>query len=1210
MGTADHLATCNSCHIGGGPTEGIVQADGTVTPYDDPGLSPTHSYDRDFYSYDADATVRAFYDAETIADSVAAAGEPKPHDWSKSGVMEADCLMCHIDPESPQTLMAADGLKVNPNRPRMMVFAERNQDGEVVKISLGTPLHTGLANESAMPYTNDLQRMSRPTPMMALMQLPAENVGEMMDMWTKGLQQIEENNIANNETRLPYALYGQNVTKIWDMNGIKAEYCANPAGPADEMARLMANGEDINNLFSGFLQYMIGKGFLPPEATMEVMMGMFFNDFIYAYKIKNSMDPNEGMMPIPFGLRAYDQGKFYTDWDNPNASTRDYVRAPLVEGQGVPYTGRVGLAWQATMYGMGLAMQGDPTYIDASTGQVMADQVVADYQSGIISKENIKMVLRDYLPNFFNVMPTAELMGLDLDQDGTPLSYIQLLKDEESGEWTAKTYWEVDEITHNSVHQHIFGGGNDADDPRWVKVCGQCHVMTHDGGNSEVDVTRLYNLGIKADFVKNGQFVHITDDKNAAGYDVHMSEGALSCGSCHFAQAGHHLTKDLEKVHNFLKGTDTAHMVRNDLDNNYRPKTCESCHLAGKAPGAADPTAAHEAKFGEYASRHIENIACQTCHVPFKKTWRFRAFDDTLGYYGNFDNRMGYNVLPGGDYKLMAFPGEYALSPVYGTSPGYGIPHFNMLAQHIDADGRGTASMDYVSEMVDYFHLTKEGNPGQIVNGMPTNPRFDFWKYFYQMGLNMKQGAGIPLSFDPQWDNEVYPPLYWANGQNGYPQIVIGNPITIMTWVDANPDNGEHDMSSLPYGGAKILYLREIMAAIKDYQAPTMLGANPADLAAIPPNDATWAQSSMVGKVILKDSGYVIFDHTGDMYPDIWHVEDVRAMQDALKTVLMAEGVVDPQPVLFMAAHYFSDSHGVQPKEHSLGSSSCTDCHGEYNEVTGNFETEPNMPGAYRTTDRLINFLPWSPPWFSEANRALKFNHENGQMEPTGNSGTDGKGALFIVDGEVDYIEPVSGNGLRFLGAKAEDVLHLSKHHAEHLFYLHGEEKVSGNELPGINQRFLTSEEKEQTYIKQIANGPRDRLVTMFIPEHLKPELTEMGMPQFVQDITFADEDGKTTAAKGYVVRVGLHHESTEAMFISMPVIKGAPNRTWPILLKQDDIGEPWHQVNSCSNSEARIIGAFADYVKVKLWGGSGRYTVVWANGKRCREPRRVSMND
>ena len=208
------MAVCYSCHPGGGPVEGVVNPDNTVTPFDDPSLEPVHSYDRDFYSYDSNDLVRALYGADSIDETIENIGDPRPHDWSKSGVMEADCLLCHIDPESSYTYTAADGLKVQPFRPRLMIFANRDPESqEVEEISFGMPTRVGLENSTAMNYTDGPQRMARPTPFMALAQLPKKNVGEMMQMWVDGLKQIEDSGIA-----LPYALYAPPavVPKIWD----------------------------------------------------------------------------------------------------------------------------------------------------------------------------------------------------------------------------------------------------------------------------------------------------------------------------------------------------------------------------------------------------------------------------------------------------------------------------------------------------------------------------------------------------------------------------------------------------------------------------------------------------------------------------------------------------------------------------------------------------------------------------------------------------------------------------------------------------------------------------------------------------------------------------------------------------------------------------------------------------------------------------------
>ena len=1161
---------CYSCHPGGGPAEGIVQPDGTVTPYDDPSLQPTHTYDRDFYSYGPDVMSNALNSGRSIEETVAASGEPKRVDWQKSGVMEADCLFCHIDPEGSYKYTAADGFKVQTFRPRLMIFARRDEAGAAQVISLGMAIDDGLRASTAFAYTNPAQRMSRPTPLFTLARLPKENVGEMMEMWVNGLKMLEEQGI-----NLPYALYAppEVVPGIWGQHGIKPEFCANPAGPADEMQRLMAAKPALDQMFAGFLEYMKANGFLPPEAGMGDMMQMFFNDFIYAYQIKWPMG---SLVQVPFPLRGYKTGAFYSDWDNADGSVRDYLRAPVIEGdavhgqgvggEGVPYSGLVGQGYGAMLYAVGRAMQGDPTYMRPD-GNPDISKVMADMQSGAIPAEHVPVTMRQYLPGFFSYMPTANLMGIDLNGDNAPLTYVQLVRN--GDDWEAKAYYNTGDLGDGSIRIEMFGGPDDVESPKWVKVCGQCHAMTQDHGNSEWTRVRLYNLGMGADWVKNGRFVNITDNEEAPGYEVHLSGGKMGCGSCHLRTAG-----DVETKHNFLKGTDTAHMVRNDLDNNPKPKSCEYCHLYGGDLNAPNPAYAHEEKFGENTGRHLAAIDCEVCHIPYRRTWRFRAFDDTLGYYGNFDNRFGFNVLPGGDGTMMAFPPEYAISPVYGVSPGYGIPHFHMVAQHIDADGSGQiVPMDYVSQMVDYFNLNGEADPGRIVNGMPTNMKFDFWKYFYQMSLQQAQQMGVPLSFNPEYDNENIPPLYYANGRNGYPQITIGNPITILTWVDVNPQP-DHDMSDIAYGGAKVLYLREINAAIDKFWMPVALGRiSPQDLAAIPANDPGYAANPYVGKIVLKDSGYVIFDHTGDMYPDLWWPEDVRAMQEALTKVLKAEGETDPKPVLFMAAHYFSDSHGVQPKEKALGAQSCNDCHGDYTKDAG----------AHRITDRVVTFLPWAPPWFADENRFLRYAPEEVSadapiwMKRAGMVVNNPDG-FFVVDGEIAYAKPIQANNMSFIGARQDDILALSHHHAEELFYMTSLGTVKGEEIEGIDHSLLSAEELETEYAMQMVNSVASQVVPFYVPEHMKAEIAEMGFLP-TEELIYVSGYGMFPA---FVAAVGINGGMSEPCIIRLPFQGGEA-----AIVSKDAGSASFFMDNS-----AVVVGHSGPYLLVKVTH-NGEYAAV-----------------
>jgi hypothetical protein len=307
------------------------------------------------------------------------------------------------------------------------------------------------------------------------------------------------------------------------------------------------------------------------------------------------------------------------------------------------------------------------------------------------------------------------------------------------------------------------------------------------------------------------------------------------------------------------------------------------------------------------------------------------------------------------------------------------------------------------------------------------------------------------------------------------------------------------------------MYLRELQAAIDEYLAPTNLGTmDPMTMYMIPANDQANRTHPGVGKVILKPTalhpdGYVIYDHTGDMYPEIWWTEDARAVQAALKEVLAAEGKPDAFPALFMAAHYFSDTHGVQPASKALGAKSCADCHG----------SEAGIPGAHRIGDRKISFLPWAPPWFNESNRLLKFNTETNAMEGTGAAGDDGNGAFFIVDGEVDYINPTGGNGLAFLGAEEHDILELSHHHAQHLFYqTHGEELL-GSAIYGLLYNLMSEEENQRLYVPQVAlYQPQYKgLSADYIPAELRPEVSAFGYSPVEQEIKIKDGNGNISTA-------------------------------------------------------------------------------------------------
>ncbi len=80
--------------------------------------------------------------------------------------------------------------------------------------------------------------------------------------------------------------------------------------------------------------------------------------------------------------------------------------------------------------------------------------------------------------------------------------------------------------------------------------------------------------------------------------DIHKAKG-LQCISCHPG----------DKEHNFAKGNTLQQTVRDDLDHSMY--SCEDCHYKGKDKKA--PRHKHP-----FSPRHMKQIACQTCHIPFQ----------------------------------------------------------------------------------------------------------------------------------------------------------------------------------------------------------------------------------------------------------------------------------------------------------------------------------------------------------------------------------------------------------------------------------------------------------------------------------------------------------------------------------------------------------------------------------------------------------------
>ncbi|MBN2355157.1 hypothetical protein JXO59_03540, partial [candidate division KSB1 bacterium] len=102
--------------------------------------------------------------------------------------------------------------------------------------------------------------------------------------------------------------------------------------------------------------------------------------------------------------------------------------------------------------------------------------------------------------------------------------------------------------------------------------------------------------------------------------DVHLRAG-LKCVDCHPAGSKALDSRiNEQEMHQIAKGDDPGGLVRNDLDNSMLD--CDYCHSNGHL-GA--PVAKHT----WLPPLHLDNIACQTCHIPQRtiKPAQFQAGD-------------------------------------------------------------------------------------------------------------------------------------------------------------------------------------------------------------------------------------------------------------------------------------------------------------------------------------------------------------------------------------------------------------------------------------------------------------------------------------------------------------------------------------------------------------------------------------------------------
>jgi len=181
--------------------------------------------------------------------------------------------------------------------------------------------------------------------------------------------------------------------------------------------------------------------------------------------------------------------------------------------------------------------------------------------------------------------------------------------------------------------------------------------------------------------------------------DVHLRAG-LKCVDCH--PAGSAATDPRiagKEEHQIGKGDDPGGLVRNDLDNTL--VKCEDCHQTGRS-GA--PIAKHY----WLPPLHLEQLACQTCHIPertvmpieiqagdvfnvapridlpSKRLWTFYGPNWQFRNHYGYLHMMGYDDKPSERFrpKLVRYKGKiYPANRIHSAWCGIEIDGENALMQ-------------------------------------------------------------------------------------------------------------------------------------------------------------------------------------------------------------------------------------------------------------------------------------------------------------------------------------------------------------------------------------------------------------------------------------------------------------------------------------------------------------------------------------------------
>jgi thiosulfate reductase cytochrome b subunit len=252
--------------------------------------------------------------------------------------------------------------------------------------------------------------------------------------------------------------------------------------------------------------------------------------------------------------------------------------------------------------------------------------------------------------------------------------------------------------------------------------CAQCHGVAHEGQDpltltiADLDLqggnwqTLTTGQVIAAEKISQSGVNLASKEDLPRSWDIHAERG-LQCTDCHYAlnnpayyqseNRPEHLEFDPRRLeigeylqrpdHNFARGQSAQVNIAPELKGTMR--RCESCH---------DASQTHD--WLPYADRHLEELACESCHIPNIYAPALQAVDWTV-LQADQSPRITYRGVEGDSQTVNDLVTGYqpVLLPRQNVDGGVQLAPYNLITTWFWASGDGNQPVALADLQAVYF---------------------------------------------------------------------------------------------------------------------------------------------------------------------------------------------------------------------------------------------------------------------------------------------------------------------------------------------------------------------------------------------------------------------------------------------------------------------------------------------------------------------------